>query len=456
MANPIELKFENSLTIPDIIDVAYATDETETPDNPQKVGVNQQTKMTGIIAPLIRLNNITINFNQIFDFSLNNEGIIPTLVFSFDDTFGFTKSIDQPGNDNICIVQILPPFDNAYKKIKLQFNIKNISILGNNRVSFQCIYGNPDLLNDSLESLGLLTTYELCEDIAKRTKLGFQSNLAGTNDKRYMFCGGNSLLSLFEREVECGGEQNIILDGFIDLYNNINLFNIYELYNSNVEVHKIWIKGSNQIESDSDSEIKPEQVDCAISNGANTRQSPLFVENYRTINNIGSNITLGSDKVYNEYIYNNLESIETLIQDGDVKNDIFVKTKYLGENIGEYNYLLQRECNKAYHQKIRNQIIEVKLKQPMLGIIRGDKVNFIWYEMNELLNKVKDEADIQTNLPIDNSDEAEYDTPRLNLQVSGQYLVIGSTISYKRRAGNLLWEHKLLLARPQDKIQKYL
>ena len=92
----------------------------------------------------------------------------------------------------------------------------------------------------------------------------------------------------------------------------------------------------------------------------------------------------------------------------------------------------------------------------MLGIIRGDKVNFIWYEMNELLNKVKDEADIQTNLPIDNSDEAEYDTPRLNLQVSGQYLVIGSTISYKRRAGNLLWEHKLLLARPQDKIQKYL
>lgn len=57
--------------------------------------------MTGIIAPLIKLNNTVIPFDQVTQFELGCENFLPTLFVSINDKFNLAKSLDQPKGDNI-------------------------------------------------------------------------------------------------------------------------------------------------------------------------------------------------------------------------------------------------------------------------------------------------------------------------------------------------------------------
>ena len=113
----ITVKYDPVIEIEEIEEPMYATSKDECEeDRPAEV---QQTKMTGILSPLIKVNNILILWDKVSRFELSSTKFLPELSFTFRDDLGFTKSLDQPGNDNLVLVQILPPFDNAYKKISI-------------------------------------------------------------------------------------------------------------------------------------------------------------------------------------------------------------------------------------------------------------------------------------------------------------------------------------------------
>lgn len=446
------VKYDPTLEIEEIVEPMYAVSQNEMPGAGNSV--IQQTKVTGIVSPLIKVNNILILWNKVTRFELSSTGFLPELYFTFKDDLGFTKSLDQPGNDNLVLVQILPPFEDAYKKINLRFFIDNVSIKGD-KVSISAKYNVPLLYQDKLQSLGKLSTYNYIDKIATECGLGFATNIEGVEDERYIYIRNTNYLNSVNNEIKKSGTDECILDSWVDFHNYMILCDIFERYNAIDEELKIWTAPSTVIDTENNGEpITAKEEDAILSNSVGSLNTQLYISDYTVNNEAGKNIRFGTDKVIQSYYIDKYEPSSLLIQDGDVKRDTFVKTIYLGEIFGEYDYFKNEYCRNAFLQKINTNTIEVSLKTPLLGLERGGRVNIMWYELNELVNSIKNENQIETNIPESPYENKEDNQFTLNKQVSGQYLIIGTRIQYKGIDNG--WKYTLILSRPANQVNKYL
>ena len=186
------------------------------------------------------------------------------------------------------------------------------------------------------------------------------------------------------------------------------------------------------------------------------RNTQLYITDYTVKNTAGKNMKTGTDKVVQSYYIDKFEPSSVLIQDGDVKKDTFVKTIYAGEIFGDYDYFTSELCRTAFLQKINTNTVEVALNTPLLGLERGGKVNVEWYESNAIATVIKNEHDIETNVP-DTEDDGTNENPEMmtiNKQVSGQYFIIGTRIKFSGFEEG--WKYILTLTRPTDQVNTYL
>ena len=170
---------------------------------------------------------------------------------------------------------------------------------------------------------------------------------------------------------------------------------------------------------------------------------------------------LGTDRVYSTYESPSYEYRDYLVQDKDVHKDIYEKYEYLGEVYGDYNYLLSEKKREGFLQKIRShETIEVILKTPLLGIMRGNKINFTWYINNshhddiekamsesKLINAsettpIMDDSNIESN-----GNDGSF---KIDKSISGQYLITGCEIKF----ANKKWQYKVILSRPSSQKPK--
>lgn len=418
-------------------------------------------KIYGIQIPLIKINNIVIDFASVKYFVLTSEGKLPELTLTVEDTYQLITNIDKPGNDNRVIVQIIPRYDDTYKKINLTFFISNIRVSGS-LVTLTCKYKLSDLTSTKFETFGEVDTYNLLKDIAIKTKLGFASNIKGdTKDKRYVYCNNKSYFDIMNEEIQFSNTEEHILDYWIDFWDNITLVDIKERLNTIEpdEEIEIWV-ASQTYEITENVETKPIKLPAVLINLPSLNQSELYVKDYNMVLSPGAQISKGSDKVYGIYEENKKESLDHLLQDEYVKKDIFLKYDYLGEIYGDYNYFLSKSVREAYIQKQTSDKIVITLNSPNLGLMRGNKVNFIRYVNDDVLeNKLKDlekndiiDRNVKTNIPIEDykidgdSGNGKY---RLDMTVSAQYLVYAVSIKYS----NNQWQYDLTLIRDtKDKL----
>lgn len=422
----------------------------------------QQSMVFGILSPLICINNIIIEFDAIREFSLKSSGPVPTLSMIVVDRFGLLSTLDNPGNDNEIRLQILPPFDNAYKKIDMTFYISNIRISGGKVITLTGLYKVPKLTSSNFKSLGKMTTYELVEYVANETSLGFASNISGSSDKRYIYCDNKSYQELLSREVMRGGAETQIYDWWVDFWNCINLADIYERYNTIDKDLKVWVSAQNG-ECREGSKIEPIQISASLNNHPADSNSELYVIRKELKNKLGSQLQSGTDHVYSIYREADKEYTDTLVQDGDVKKDIFVRHEYLGEVYGDWDYLLSEKKYIAFMQKINTESLEVVTRTPLLGLMRGHKVDFIWYIndstfTDKLHGLVENEYidNFSTQIPLEEHVESKDDTNNkftIDKMISGQYLITSVDIRYSSNNG---WEQIYTLNRPAKAKPKIL
>ena len=116
---------------------------------------------------------------------------------------------------------------------------------------------------------------------------------------------------------------------------------------------------------------------------------------------------------------------------------------------------MAKQLRDAYLQKINSESVVVTLKSPLLGLMRGHRVNYTRYVNNDMLeNKIETleevgavNRDIEANIPLekyDSKNESGNGSFRLDKTASGQYLITGVEIAYTNEA----WEYKLNLAKP--------
>lgn len=452
----IIVEFDNTLEKSEIIVPLLSSSKEEAGDKYTDTNMTDkaQTKVFGIQSPLISINNTVIDFDAVQYFSLSSTGKLPELTMAVVDKYELINNVDKPGNDNEIRVQILPKFDNTYKKINLTFFISSIKVDGS-LISLSGSYKVPDLTSSRFESFGEVDTYNLFKEIGTLSKLGFASNIAGTNDKRYVYCNNKSFLDILNDEIQFSNTEDHILDYWIDYWDNINLVDIRERYTTvdSDEDIMIWVAGQvNEVTAEA--ETTPARVPASINDHPGFKNSELFVKEYVINNNPGASVSKGSDKVYAIYEEDKDEYLDHLLQDGDIKKDIFTKYEYLGECYGGYNYILSKAIRSGFLQKFKTDTIKVTINAPNLGIFRGHKVNFIRYvndsKVESKLKALEEHKIIDRNVAsnisltdyeiTEDSGAGKYE---IDKSVSGQYLVTGTNIKFS----NGTWDYELTLVR---------
>jgi hypothetical protein len=459
----IEVKYDPTLEQSDIIARIDNTSLEEAGENYEgNMTAMQQTSIYGVQCPIIAVNNIMVAMEDILSFELDDSKHIPKVTMHIIDRKSLIQYLDAPGNDNELRVQILPPFEDAYKKINLTFLVSNFSMgeMGND-LYITGVYKLAKFTDSQFKSFGEVCLYDLFDKIASETQLGFATNVEAGEDKRYVYCPYNSYQNVIEKEIKHSGDETTVYDWWIDVWNYLNLANMYERYTAidQEDDMKVWISGAVD-EVGEGIHIEPQEVPAELTNLFGSEESQLFVGAYRLVTKPGINVREGTDKIYSVYSMNNKAYEDTYISDGDVKKDVFNNFEYKGEVYGDYDYITGGMKREPFFQKMNNGCVEVDLQQPLLGIQRGNHVTFACYYNDDnrdyptsgLPEEGGMEEDPQTTTPVMEPDTTGADTFKLDKSISGQYMVAGN----KYKFANNQWTHTVILTRPIDQKPKIL
>ena len=464
----ITLKFENKLQQSVIVIPFVTAGEGEMEDNPigtQNTDVKQNL-LYGIRVPLVKVNDIVIDADSILYMELDGSGPLPTLELTFIDHTYKIKGLQQPGNDNEVRLQILPRMEKAYKKIDMTFYISSVSESGG-VMSLSCIYKVLELYNNHIKCFGQISSYEVFEQLAHECKLGFASNVAGSNDKRYLYAPNISYNKFMSNIINSSGDSGndinskILYDYWIDFWNNINFADIYERFNAvdsddDIQIYVPRYDFTIIDEADKDIYIKTTAV---LSNHPFYVDSELYIDSYNVVNN-SPIISKGSSRIISIYDMIGGESKDYLLENKDQLKDLVTVAQYGGENYEEFNYLLAGECRDFMRNKMTEETIEVTVHGPLLSLMRGSKVNLKWFDVSDELHRTKQQLgikgdSIKSNIPLETSEENDNDSTHqlhINAQVSGQYYILSSTIIFE----NNTWSNRLRLTRPKINKMKYI
>ena len=460
----VTVKYDPQLEQSEIIAQIDNGDQSQVPEEKNYTEL-QQTAIYGIQCPIIAVNNVMISYEDIISFDLDDTGHMPVVNIHIFDRKSFISKLDTPNECNELRVQILPPFDDVYEKINLTFFITNFKMGARGDLYITGTYKISDFTSSQFKSFGEISTYNLFNTIASECKLGFSTNVEDEDDKRFVYCPFKSYKSTIEREISHSGSETVIYDWWIDAWNYMNLVDMYDRYNAidSDDDMKIWVSAADS-EVTEGSEIKPQETKAEFTNLWGSNESQLYVKAYRKITNTGVNVLRGTDKIYSVYSMKDRTyedtSIEYKNEKGESLKDKFNNFEYKGEVYGEYDYITNGMYRGPFFQRMNNEHLEIDLDQPMLGVLRGNRLNFACYYNNDMYNTVPDKMDeegllenVSTNVPMEEIGEAgQSDAFRLDKSVSGQYLITGNKYHYSDRH----WTQTVMLVRPHDQNPKML
>lgn len=435
------------------------SDESENANQENSTDI-QQTKVFGLLMPLLAINNVSVDYGDVDYFELDDTGMFPKVKFRINDRRGIFKNFNHSGNDNELRVQILPPMDGMYKKVNLCFYITRMDIQ-DGILEGEAQYKLNDLTQARFKALGEKSTYELCDFISNETGLGFSCNTEDTEDQRYIQCQFESYKDILIRETpKSGSDANRVYDIWIDLWNNLILCDLYDRINSVDDEEEMMIYVQDGVESAMMSEDPQVTLQPALfTNHPIRERSDAYVQDFDTIAAPALPST-GNAVALSVYEENKKEWIDHYLADGDIEEDEFLKFEYAGEVYGDYNYLLAEKCRRVYLNKVKSEQIVIHLLKPQLGIMKGSQLRFVWYDNqteNSFTKEMLEEAGtIYTDselvqqmgwladwLPESKSDVMPMN---INLQYSGQYTSLGQLITYD--GSTQKWDSYLYLTRP--------
>lgn len=428
----------------------------------------QQTKVFGVLMPLLALNGIVVDFGDVHVFELDYTGTIPRIKFAFRDRNNLLKNVSNPGNDNEFRVQIIPPMDNAYKKIDLTFMCNEIRV-DSGIVSGEGEYKLTKFTQAQFKALGQLSTYELLDKVSIETGLGFAANVEATKDARYIQCQFESFKDVIDREMpKSGSSESQVFDWWIDVWNNLILCDLYDRINSEDTEDDMMIWAAcNDNDASMNDEVVPTKTPAIFTNHPVRDNTDLHVDDY-DIQTQPASQSRGNSVALSVYEENKKEYVDHYIADGDIKKNEFVQFEYAGEVYGDYNYLLAEKARDIYLKKIKSEIVVIHLRKPQFSINRGDQLRFVWFDndtadaqmydrMEELGIKQSTETlatEIGWLKDWDMTRDDENNPMRLNFQLSGQYTCIGHYIAYNNESQQ--WDTWLYLTRPASKRPEML
>jgi hypothetical protein len=410
-----------------IIPIIY--DDTTTIDRKRK------EKFDAGYVPLLSYGNYPIESNNIKTFVMDSNGFLPRIVTSFTDATGTMDDTTFPLDDTNIKV-FLHSRTKSLRHIFMQFKITNFRKYG------KTIYveGEADIntmFYHRFEAYQNMTSFEMLQEYAKKSGLGFNSNITNTNDKMTWInpgmCGKEFLQDVISRSYS---SDDAFMWGYVDFYYNLNLVDLEKQFNLDISNQGgIVTSGEGLSEKQDEEKI----TSLYLTSDGSVRSSNIYFESYQLINQ-SSGISIKRAyknlvKYYNTVDKNfNIYSIESMTSNDD--NTIILKgkpqeTDFFSEHItsdytgkvdvdnmySNFNYApIQNAQNLEDIQKIG---IIVELPTPNFNLYRFQKIKVI------LMN-----------------DRSSASSTMVNKRLSGNWIIIG--ISFKLVSGKYKQEVTLI------------
>lgn len=381
--------------------------------------VVDETKTNGIIYPLIRIDQTTLEDQNIISFKLDYTGFLPTLELYVNDWNGVIRFNGSPGMNNCITLVIIPAKDGAYKKISLDFSIRTYEKIDDTTLYFFGEYKLLPLRISHTKSItgpkpeewfcepkpcehhcpkpGALTTWEVLHKIALEVGLGYACtrDLKGIKDHLNRFMSSQNYIEYIQEVISYGGlDETQIYDCFISVYNYLTVINLPFVFTSTITHKNLGILATTKIHT-TDKNL-PEQEFVQI---------PRVLTNFNRIdgpNNMGFT-------EYEEFSYPNMVSDTcseqqllsfSALGNSMGKTDLMIKEDSIdGRYVEEYRtqqtedtYMnmigtdikQQERIRTNYLNKIRCQGIWLTLNNTNFGLERGTLVSVIFYEYDKI------------------------------------------------------------------------
>ena len=457
--------------------------------------VQDNTRVDGIYAPLVKLNNRVLDMADIVYFSMRSTSFMPQLTLIVQDRNGMIEFSDVPGLDNEITVILTPAVEGAYSAIGMKFYVTDCSFTSG-IVTYEAVFKHIPLEETQLKQVKFHhpsngcqakkcklgpndkpTTYEFLHVIAEETGLGFAATQQTKEiaDTRYRLMSSETYRQAIQKHMRFSGlDEDSMLDCWIDFYAYIDLVNVSWVMNEKIDVNDLAIKAVVGIDSTEENVMMQQKTDYVQRTLTNYKAMPTFTDlvfyEWEAVTDPGTNMHSGTFNHYNMMTAlgacgtegaNNCSTYDVkqqeLSQAGVKFNDdyMFHKTSFIGMEMANENPILkQTTLRDKYFEKIRSRMLKITMARPNYGLMRGCVVNVDMFEYGPA-QKQKIISQLQGVYGDQESDGFDEEQKRLisvalsndnigvlNPALSGQYYIDGMEFVYEQseqKVKQVLW-----------------
>lgn len=439
----IEIKYRATIeTIP--LEYDYDENVSDTDADYQKDEIGKY--------PLIYIDGVQVENQNIKELIISNNLMFPTLEMTFSDPTSKLIMDKYPVDDTILSVYKRSTSD-GLMDIKMDFKITNYTMI--NGVSgdkitlkLKAILNIDPLYLYNSESYKD-TSYNVLDKLSKEMKLGFASNIDGTNDEMVWINPGELRQSFINDIIKNSYiDDTTFLYGYVDFYYNFNYVDINKQLNSDIST-QMTINDTERIGD----EFENEPLPLILTNNKDSIETTMYIDKY-TINQDSTEINIDSGYRYEYNGYNKSDDhfktyfIDSITDSGSnglilkgnpfTTNGILYEQSISSEWMGKFdttnvheNYLhteLQNNNNLKFLQKLK---MTIRMGKPNYSLYRFQKV------LVELYNFGKMENEEESNSkPIEPGEQGEYDSKIIHY-LSGEWLITAINFIFTSKNSNV-------------------
>lgn len=404
----------------------------KSPSNVRPLDVKTSSRM-GVVIPMIAINTMIIQEEDMLDFELDMSNKIPKLMFSFIDQRG-RFNISAPIDGDVISLYLRPPDADNQKPIRIDFIISRI--LGEPLNKSYFIIGDmkiPRFYSEAYKSFPENTSFEHLGDVCEELGLGFASNETSTDDKMIRIIPAETYETFIEETVDSAyKDEDSFFDWYIDPYYYLCLVNVNKQFSLEDKTEEINITSSIPIsampgQGETEDSIKGSLV---LTNLNTMAGQNIFITGYSFENSSGKIWTSNGYKRYAQWlsiedgepIYDEAYS-EALTTPGAEDKYILLKGRrsdgppnypkptYQDENrykwMGKQNGLTFKgnvHDNFCYSQVLNHQNLEELKKTRLIVTING--MNHYLYKYQRIPILIYESSEIETADKLNQRDTA--------------------------------------------------
>ena len=396
----------------------------------------QQKNTILSLMPQVYYYGVELHTQNITKLTVDSNKYLPMCYICYNDIYGVMHDVGFP-SDNAKLTVVLPANHNALANIFLEFKIQKyeVDILrGSNgkKVHMWGILNVENLLIKEYKAYPATTSFDMIQNMAQSTGLGFMSNCDGSSDAMtWLNPGMNNYQFLQDAANKAWVGESGFVWSFVDFFYNLNYIDVEKSLSQDLTELK-WI--STNVLGDTDTTLSPVRTNEASQKGSNNYFSGEKILNQST------DISLKRGYLRNVYFYDtdgNWESkagaykrygLDTITSTGTQNNSILLKgdpgsVEFYNKN-QSFHYLDKIDTQNMYPDylwamvqnsenlfDLQKIVMQIVLPVPNFNIRRFEKVRLLFTNNN---------IGVKAN--------------QRNMKLNGEWLVTGVTFEWNGRS----------------------